>query len=594
MVTFLGLSFVFLLPFFDLCDSTLAIPQCRESFRVFKGNIYGATYANYEVPVDSQQFSLTSFPFICTDFATKQRYGWMNADVYKSGQFLPNYCAPGCIHQVAFTGSITCGIRRPPMVWGPLNPSTVETTNCDDLNLPMHNYSFAQQAVLGVSDGIPDSALKYLASFPWKGIQLYNQFDNETAFSLTIKYLLDNVPTIEELYVIPAIYSFQQDMTNIFNLTTTREWKVISFESVAFPDGLIYQTTSLKALRFYKSKIATIPSWVQKQKNLQYLQIDNDNAVASLTGLELIADLPLEHLFLPRCNLKTLNSPLVTTSSLISLDLSCNPFESLPNDFFKSTPNLLFLQLGGNNLGSLDAELLAPLTQLRTLDIGRQYPYGSFWATGGTMSWLEVVSSTESCRAYGNDANETRIQTFTPDHLPNPEKMMIFEMMLQTKINLTQDYFVPFENLIGLSIGGLNLQSLDGLGIENLTDISILRASLNPLQDENWLSDSIVMNLPKLNVIYVTQSTPLYAPPSMIALAKTQSLASAQFQQDLQVQNNRPMTMNYCDYNLLMNVLLTTPLNESCSSMSTQVLSQANQLITTKYMKQKAYPIIFE
>ncbi|CAJ0586605.1 unnamed protein product, partial [Mesorhabditis spiculigera] len=504
------------------------LPQCREAVKYSYGQVSGSEYYGYEIPIDLKLSTTDTSLNICADLVMRH-----------SGY----------------------GMRR-----------TKTGTK-----VGRRHRRLAERAVINTQGRLPNATVEYLAQFPWKGIQINDEYDDDnTGLWDALTRLLEMVPTIEELYLLGTNQKLDAKQTAFLDVLANRTWKIISNEGFPWPKTLDFKTTQLKAVRIFDTKLKVVPTWIKSAKGLQYLQIDNGGT--ELGELGTIADLPvLEHLILTRCGMTSVNNSLVTSPKLISLDLTCNTITEIPDGFFDAMPGVQFLSLLGNPITSFTQRLMKPLTNLKHLDIGRQTLYSG--SKLGANFYLNRVGRRVLCTTY--KASEPKLSSFPPDLLPNPSKLVSLEIVGQDQIQLAPDYFAGFPSLQMLNLHGVNLSTMVGLGLEKIAGLNYVRASALPFKTVDWFPEEVITNLNNLQHLFLQDSNVVELNAPLVALAKTSPFFCGELKYD--IDSYRMTKLSTCALSILGQVLSAEGVSPNCTQSADTLISEAKQLIATKF-----------
>ncbi|CAJ0574253.1 unnamed protein product, partial [Mesorhabditis spiculigera] len=336
------------------------------------------------------------------------------------------------------------------------------------------------------------------------------------------------------------------------------------------------------ALRLFAVDLAEIPSWVKDAHQLQYLQVDSRNG-KTIGGLENIENLPeLEHLMLTRTNIKTF--PRLNSPKLITLDLNCNMITEYPDNVFENLTEIQFLTLRNNPLPYISQAAMRPLTNLKHLDFGQQtyYPYAAL----GPLSmdyYVNRAGRTFTCRDY--DVNDGKLTNFSAATLPNPEKLLSLELPEQKRLNFDADYFARFPNLMSLNLHGVNLASLDGVGLEKLASLNLMRASGINFTADVWMPETFLYNLTQLQYIYLQDSN-IKASAPWIAMAKTSPRFNGELGYEFTVY--RFSYMDSCSQQIMNEVANNVAADETCADDKASLMNDAKRIIEAKFALQRS------
>lgn len=246
---------------------------------------------------------------------------------------------------------------------------------------------------------------------------------------------------------------------------------------------------NLTTLTLHSNGITTLPEDVfQQMQVLQYLDMKN-NAL----------QLPV-HVFDPLSSLLTLElgGNQMTTlevgifrnlSRLYRLNLWGNNLQNLTQDVFTGLSSLQFLDLSSNKLTSISADLFANMPQLRELTL----PSNNFTSLPDGL-----FSFTKNLTKLGLYDNRQRLQHIPPRLLANLTNLLEVYLSMCGITQLPEDIFWESSTIANISLNGNSLTSLPADLFRDTVRLRNLRLGNNQL---NALPDDIFSKLGDLRVL---------------------------------------------------------------------------------------------
>lgn len=246
---------------------------------------------------------------------------------------------------------------------------------------------------------------------------------------------------------------------------------------------------NLTTLTLHSNGITTFPEDVfQEMHVLQYLDMKN-NAL----------QLPV-HVFDPLSNLLTLElgGNQMTTlevgifrnlSRLYRLNLWGNNLQNLTQDVFAGLSSLQFLDLSSNKLTSIPADLFANMPQLRELTL----PSNNFTSLPDGL-----FSSTKNLTKLGLYDNRQQLQHLPPRLLANLTNLLEVYLSMCGMTQLPEDMFWGSSAIVNISLNGNLLTSLPADLFRDTVRLRNLRLGNNQLQT---LPDEVFSKLGDLRVL---------------------------------------------------------------------------------------------
>jgi len=287
---------------------------------------------------------------------------------------------------------------------------------------------------------------------------------------------LPNVPLYQMLESVGAS-SVESLLIEHSNLSDTLE--------SSFLAGL----NNLTSLTLHSNGITTLPVDVFREMHvLQYLDMKN-NAL----------HLPL-HVFDPLSNLLTLElggnqmrtleaGTFHNLSQLYRLNLWGNNLQNLTQDVFAGLSSLQFLDLSSNKLKSISADLFANMPQLRELSL----PNNNF-----TSLPEGLFSFTKDLTKIGLYNNNEQLQDVPPRLLANLTSLLEVYLSLCGITHLPEDIFWGSSAITNISLNGNLLTSLPADMFRDTVRLRNLRLGNNRIQS---LPDGIFSRLGNLLVL---------------------------------------------------------------------------------------------